>query len=287
MTMREIDLAGFTSCALQDQQAPQLMWVAVADLVIDETYQRALTNSGRKMIQTIAEGWDWTRYQPILIATTLDGRFAVVDGQHRAHAAALCGLTSILAMVVPMTPRQQAQAFTAVNTVRIKPPPSALFRARLAAGDPGALAARDAVAAAGCVLMTYNPSASQRQPGQVFVYALVQAMVANGEGAAVTAGLRAIRDSAQGNEKSGQYGYGNRVYDATVLRSWLPALATNQVFLSLDLAAVFDTIDWDDERVRATTWARRDGGSVAAAMKVRIIGILRAARDDARGRVAA
>jgi hypothetical protein len=280
MTFRKIDLAGFTPAVLADQPAPSLLWAEIASLVIDERYQRGLTPPGRRAIQRMADGWDWTKYQPILIAATPDGCHAVVDGQHRAHAAALAGLERLPAMIVPMTPAAQAQAFAAVNTSAIRLSGAALFKARLAGGDARAVAAADAVARAGCRLMTYTPSASQRRPGDIFTHALIEGMVEAGEGAAVEAGLRAIRESAQGSVPGLNWGEGTRVWDAAVLRVWLPALAANQRFLRLPLAEVFDGIDWDAERDTAAVWARQTGRPVRAILAERVTAILRAALDD-------
>jgi hypothetical protein len=60
-------------------------------------------------------------------------------------------------------------------------------------------------------------------------------MVTNGEGEAVTAGLRAIAQSGQADEVE--------AYSGPVLAIWLPAIATRAPFLKLDLATAFDTID--------------------------------------------
>ena len=280
---RQIDIQGFTPAQLSDQPAPQLMTVSLDALVIDTRYQRMLTGKGRSSIQRIADGWDWTKYQPISIAPTTDGRFAVVDGQHRAHAAAVVGLETLPAYVVPMTPQQQAEAFTAVNTARVRIPAPALFKARLAAGEPGALAEAAAVEAAGCKLMTYNPRASQRRVGEVFAYALIQSMVANGEGEVVTLGLRAIRQSEQGKAAPDARGDCVRVYDGPVLKVWLPALASSQLFLRLNLTEVFDSIDWDDVRERARLQARNSGGSTAGHAITIIKSILRENLNETRG----
>ncbi len=282
MTFRALDTESFTPAALADQPAPTLLWVPLAELVIDERYQRELTRPGRRLIQRIADGWDWTKYQPILIAATPDGRHAVVDGQHRAHAAAVVGLEALPAMVVPMTPAQQAAAFTAVNSDRVRLDRSATYRAQLAAGDPVALAAEAAVAAAGCRLMTTIPTAAKRSPGEVYTHALILRMVAQGEAAAVTAGLQAIRASEVGGERNDSYGYALRVYDQKTLICWLPVLATNQLFLTLPLADLFDTIDWDEEYDRAAGWSRRDGRPVRGYVVERVTALLRAALDTTR-----
>lgn len=281
MTFRPIDTAGFVPSALADQPAPTMIWAEMAQLVIDDRYQRALTPPGRRAIQRIADGWDWSKYQPILVAATADGLLAVVDGQHRAHAAAVAGLSALPAMVVPMTPVRQAAAFAAVNTDRIKLAPSQLFKARLEAGDPVAVEAARLCEEAGCRLMTYAPSAALRRPGDVFAYKLIMGMADTGEGPAVVAGLTAIRQSVLGgaaydpSDKRSSM----RPYDFGVLKVWLPAIASSQRFLRLPLADVFDDIDWDNLADRARAHVRTVGGSNTAFMIDRVKFVLRAALD--------
>lgn len=278
MTFRSIDIAGFTPATVADQQGPTLLWVPLADLVIDERYQRVLTAPGRRMIQRIADGFDWRMYQPILIASTGDGRYAVVDGQHRAHAAAVAGLATLPAMVVPMTPVEQARAFVGVNRDRIKLEAAAVFRAELAAGQPVAVEADRLVAAAGCRLMTFMRSSATRKVGEIYTHRLILAMVDRGEGAAVTAGLRAVRDS-----EAGQIGQdaapGLRVYDEAVIRPWLTAPATSQRFLSLPLVDLFDDIEWETEIEASRRWRRTHGGAARAELTARVVRRLRAALD--------
>jgi hypothetical protein len=252
-TLAPIDLEGYKPAALADQPAPTLTWIPIDQLVIDRTYQREVSPAGRRAIQRIADGFDWTRFGAIQLAPLEGGRFAIVDGQHRTHAAALCGIETVPAMIVPMSARQQAQGFAAMNRDRIRVDGLQIYRAELAAGVEWAIACRDAVAAADCRLMDYTPSARARKPGNIFAIALIRRMVAAGEGAAVTAGLAAIRRSIQGAQVT-PYGGGT-------LAVWLPAVARNQQFLRLNLAHVFDGIDietiTDDCRHRA----RQTGGS--------------------------
>lgn len=277
MTFRAIDLADFQPVSLAEQPAPTLRWVPVAELVIDDRYQRALTAKGRVLVQRIAAGFDWARFGALMVAGTVDGSFAVVDGQHRAHAAALCGLERVPCVVVPMTPVQQASAFGAINTDRLALDRGALFRARLAAGDPVAVAADRAVSAAGCRLLTFQRSSTQRRPAEISVHALILRMVTAGEAEAVTIGLRAIRDSAAGQEPVPAHGI--RVWEQPVLMPWLTALATNAQFLRLpDLSGIFDEIDWDHEIDVQRQWARARGLPYRRLIADRIVAILAAAR---------
>lgn len=259
MTFREIDTTGFRPAQLRDQMQPTMVWARVTDLVIDDRYQRQITPAGRRTIQAIADKWDWRLYQPIIVAPSDGGRMAVVDGQHRAHAAAVCGIEALPAMMIPMTPREQAKAFHGLNTERTRLHPTAVYRARLAAGDPAAIAMRDAVEAGGCTLMTYVPSYKDRKGGQIFAIGLIERMVTNGEASAVTAGLRAIIASEAAGQEPDNYGTHLRIWDAPVLTVWLAAIASNQQFLSIDLTSVFDEIDWFDLLDRSRARARLQG----------------------------
>jgi len=276
MGLRQIDIAGFVPATLRDQPAPQLVWAEIADLVIDDRYQRGLTPNGRRHIQRIADGWDWKKYQPILVAPTPEGGLAIVDGQHRAHAAVLVGLTRIPAMTVAMTPAEQASGFAAVNRDRIKLGLPNIFRAELAAGTEWAVAAEHAVSAAGCVLLSYAPNAAMRRPGDVTAHSLIRAMIEAGEGEAVTAGLRAIRSSVQGSA-------GTDAYDGRILRVWLPLIAENQRHMRLPLAAIFDEIDWEGEFDAARARNRVGGPPTRQAVTDTVRQMLRAA---ARGEAA-
>jgi len=248
-----LDLAGYRPAVLADQPQPDLIWVDLADLVVDRTYQRSMTYAGRRAVQRIADGFDWRKYEPILIAPAADGKFAVVDGQHRAHAAGVCGIRSIPAMCVAMTIVQQAQGFTAINRDRIKVRAEQIYRAELAAGAPWALECKAAVNAAGCVLATGNASTAQKKPRTVFSVNLIRRMVAAGEASAVTAGLAGIAGSQQAEAIES--------YGGPVLAIWLPAVARNQRFLRLDLSAAFDGIDIDAVVDQARLRVRHAGGS--------------------------
>lgn len=286
MTFRPIDLSGFTPAPLRDQPAPSVQWVAIADLVIDDRYQRQITPSGRRHIQRVAEAFDWKAFGAISVAATPGGKFAVVDGQHRAHAAALVGLDMVPCIAVPMTTAEQASAFHQVNAARIRLDRAATFRAQLAAGEPLAVRAEAAVRAAGCVLMQTIPSASQRKPREVYTHRLIERMVADGLDEVVTIGLKAIADSEAGQEHwVAQHGHGFRVWDQVVLAIWLPMLASNAQFLRLPLAEVFDSIHWQEWVEQAREAQRNDprGPSARARVAGRVEGVL---RDAHRNRLA-
>lgn len=190
---RSIDITGVQPVALTQQPAPQLMWVDLANLVIDDQYQRPLNTGNWKAIRRIAGDFRWSRFSPVIVAPIAGGRYALIDGQHRAHAAALCGIESIPAMVALVAPEEQALAFIEINTRQIRVGGHAIYRAALTAGEDWAIRCKAAVEAAGCTLMTRNNvSKDDKKPGQVFAIALIRKMIEAGKDDAVTAGLSAL-----------------------------------------------------------------------------------------------
>lgn len=254
--------------ALRDQPSPQLLWVKMSDLVIDRSYQRDISGQSIGTIKRIVEDFDWTKYTPILLAAVDGGKFAVVDGQHRAHAAKLCGIESLPAMVVPMSLAQQAKAFAAVNSDRVKVTRHVIYRAELAAGTKWAVECRDAVEAAGCTLSTSAVSFLRRKPKQIHAVGLVKKMIDAGIGNVLTIGLRAIVNSEQADSL--------RAYDGNILKHWFLAIESSQAFLKLDLAEAFDTIDIDELIENARLPARENQVTATSIVVPQIVAHLRA-----------
>lgn len=271
---RPIDIDTFTPATLTDQPQPMLEWVDIDHLVIDTRYQRSLTSAGKRAIQRIANEFDWRKYQPVLIAPTDGGMLAVVDGQHRAHAAKLAGLKRIPAMIVAMTPVEQAAGFAAVNRDQIRLSQHQIYRAELAAGIEWAVMARDAVEAGGCRIATAHPSSYDRKPRVIYAPALIKKMILADEARAVTVGLTAITRSSQVDDIAA---YGN-----PILSVWLPALASCNPFLSLhDLPTIFDSCDIQTmlDDAKASVVSRQSPRAVAIE---KTTNILRGALNSAR-----
>ncbi len=235
MTYRAIETAAPVSVDLSGQSAPMLDWLRIADLVLDDRYQRPLERANWALIKKIAQDFRWSRFAPVLVAPLEGGRFAIVDGQHRAHAAQLVGLERIPAQIVQMDLRMQADAFAWVNGHVRAVTKHALYKAALAAGEPWALAARDAVEAGGCRLMTSNAEGGRKKPGQVYCIGLIRRLVDQGCGSVVRVGLRAIRDSDMGEIGD--------AYCGPMLAIWFEVLASNQRFLRGDLTGFLNRYD--------------------------------------------
>ena len=131
--------------------APQLAWLDIASLVVDESYQRDLKPQGWRAIRTIAAHFRWSMFSPVFVAPVEGGLYAIIDGQHRTHAAAICGFSQVPCQIVQMTRTEQAAAFAAVNGTVTQVSAGQIFKAALAAerNGPCACARSPKMAAAG------------------------------------------------------------------------------------------------------------------------------------------
>lgn len=138
--MRPISLEGFEHrCSPDPGPAPMLQWIDIAKLVADPSYQRNITRQSRKNIARIAASFRWAYFAPVVVSPIEQGLFAIIDGQHRATAAALCGHHSVPCQVVIADKTEQAAAFKAINSNVTPVKPRALFIAAKAAGEPWAI----------------------------------------------------------------------------------------------------------------------------------------------------
>lgn len=188
--------------AIADQPSPMLQWVEIAAIVVDDRYQRPINVKGWQTIAKIAASFSWACFTPVQLAPIEGGKFAVIDGQHRVHAALLCGLTSVPANVVPIAVTDQAKAFIQVNTARTGVSQFNLYKAGLQAGHMWALECLDAVDRSGCKLMSFHPSSKNKKPGEIYAVGLIKDMVAKGHSSAVTTALTAIRHIDDGGNSA-------------------------------------------------------------------------------------
>lgn len=216
MTHRMIDIGDLPRVEASPGPAPMLQWIRIDQLVVDDSYQRPLGRSNWAAIQKIAANFLWSRFQPLLVAPIEGGKFAVIDGQHRAHAALLCGIREVPAVAVQVGREEQSRAFAWVNSQTIKVTSWQVYKAALAAREEWAVRAERAVSAAGCRLMTYHASSAHKQPGEVFCVVLIRKMIEAGMDESITAALAGLRACPAQNRVSG--------YSDYLLRDWIPAV---------------------------------------------------------------
>jgi hypothetical protein len=219
MTHRGIHVDGRTVLSPNPGPAPTLQWLPVDRLVIDEAYQRPLLAGNWKAIEKIAANFQWSRFSPVLVAPVTEGLFAVIDGQHRVHAALICGMDAVPAMVVQVGIEEQSRAFAWVNSQSIRVSVFHIFKAAFSAGDDWAVRADAAVSAAGCRLMRGNASSSLKKPGEVYAIGLIRQLIEAGHDRAITAGLAALRAVPALDRPV--------VYTDFILRPWINAVAAS------------------------------------------------------------
>lgn len=146
--------------------APMLKWLKIGELVVDPSYQRDVFGTGRKNILRIAREFDWSKFSTVIVAPVEGGLFAVVDGQHRTTAAALRGIQKVPCQVIVADRAKQAAAFAAINAVVTAMSAMQIHAAKVAAGDPTAVALNKACARAGVVICRYPIPANKMKVGE-------------------------------------------------------------------------------------------------------------------------
>lgn len=174
MTYRPIDRSLPKPEIVDAGPAPMLQWIAIDRLVVDDDYQRGLAAHNWARIREIAATFSWARFTAVAVAPIEGGRFTIIDGQHRTHAAAACGIDEVPCQVTQMDKATQAAAFTAINGNAIKIRTHQIYRAALVAGEPWAQELHDIGIAAGCTFATANLQLARREIGVVYQIAAVR-----------------------------------------------------------------------------------------------------------------
>lgn len=174
---------------------PKLEWLSISALVVDPEYQREISNLGRKNIRHIAEHFSWSMFGTVMVAAIGSSRFAIVDGQHRTTAAALCGIEKVPCQIVDALRGEQAAAFRAINGNTTRPHTIQLFHAAVTAGEPKALRVIEVCKRAGVRIAR---SLTERRDRETFsVGAIGKGIERHGE-APVELALRMIVHSGDG-----------------------------------------------------------------------------------------
>lgn len=175
--VRSISLAGMEAAAA-DTPPPEFEWVDPGTLLIDDGYQRNLSERSAKLIRKICTGWDWRRFKPPVCARTPRG-LEIIDGQHTAIAA--CShpmVTTIPIMVVTAAERiDRAQAFIGQNRDRLNITPMQLHYAASAAGDEDAQTMDQVCERAGVKILKSTPGNGAFKPGDTVAVTAIAALI--------------------------------------------------------------------------------------------------------------
>lgn len=242
MSIRAIDVSNYDPVTTNTGELPELGFVPIDKLVVDENYQRGIDKRGKKNVYLIAENFEWAKFSPLMVSVRPDGLYAIIDGQHRAHAAALLGITKVPAMITDLTTAEQASAFSWINGSVTALNANQIYRAALAAMEPWAVQCDAVVTKAGCRLMTSAGSAANKKSGEVYTVNLVRKHVDAGNAKYVVAVLEGIRNSPMRNDVRYYNGYG--------LNALIPAAIMHGVVRHDIIAAFLAEHDLEDTHTR-------------------------------------
>jgi hypothetical protein len=153
---------------------PRMVWLEIAELGVDPVYQRDIGDKGRKNVIKIARDFNWSKFSPVIVAPSdVSGRYAIIDGQHRATAAAIRGIKKVPCQVVRLSQAEQAAAFSAINGNITALNRLQIHRAALIAQDPAAVAIDNACKAAGVEVIAYPRPASKLLRGETLAVAAI------------------------------------------------------------------------------------------------------------------
>lgn len=182
------------------KQKPRLHWIAIASLRVDQRYQRKIAGkvSERNVIE-IAASFDWSKFAPVVVSEIEDGIFAIIDGQHRTTAAALRGIKDVPCLVNNVGLQDQAAAFAAINGTVTAISTMQLHAARVAAGDPDAVALHEACAEAGVTICRYPVKASEMKVGETLAAVKLARQLARYGRDILVSALSCITKTGDGN----------------------------------------------------------------------------------------
>lgn len=161
-------------------EPPHFVLAAPESLLVDESYQRSLSERSIRLIRRIVADWDWAVFKPPVVVEAEEGALHVIDGQHTAIAAA--SHPAIAAIPVQLVERDaradRARAFVRINRDRLGMLPGQVHRALAAAGDPAATALDRVCAAAGVRVLAGPPGKFLYAPRDTVSVRTIGALIA-------------------------------------------------------------------------------------------------------------
>lgn len=164
--------------AMADVAMPTFETADPRELLVDDTYQRNLSERSVTLIRKIVGGWDWRRFKPPVCARTERG-LEVIDGQHTAIAAASHPLVDrIPVMVVSAVERaDRASAFIGHNRDRLQITQMQMHYAAAAAGDDDAVTINQVCERAGVRVLKAPPGNGVFKPGDTIAIRAIGALI--------------------------------------------------------------------------------------------------------------
>lgn len=154
---------------------PVSVIVDPSDLHVDETYQRNLTRRSVKLIKSMVEGWDWSKFSPPSIARDEQGRLCVFDGQHTAIAALTRGEKELPCMEHEgLDLEARANSFVGRNRDRIAVTPTQIHHSAVVARDETALSIERVSKMSGVRILKSKPVSGGYQVGDTLAVRMIE-----------------------------------------------------------------------------------------------------------------
>lgn len=173
-----ISLVGVAPADLTGAVQPEFIMADPRELLVDDDYQRNLSERSIKLIRKVIGGWDWKKFKPPVVARTEFG-LEVIDGQHTATAAATHPEIRQIPVMVVQAPEQldRADAFLGHNRDRLAMTPMQMHAAAVVAGDEDALTVQQVCERAGLKVLKSSPGNSLYQPGDTLAVGALRTLV--------------------------------------------------------------------------------------------------------------
>lgn len=270
--MREVDPAPFTQymgtpLSPDLGMKPGLTWLPVSCLRIDPSYQREVLRRGARNVGKIAREFNWSLFGVVVVANIGGNLFAIVDGQHRTIAASLRGIEEVPCLIIDADVARQAEAFAAINGAVTAISSLAIFAAEVTAGKPGAIALRDACAAAGVNICKYPVPANNMKPGDTLAIAVLKAAMKTYGPEHLTLSLKCIT-------KTGRHNTG--LVKSTVIQAICHVLDAERSWCSPEarLLSAMSRFDLHEELIKAEIEGKRVRQSAKSVLAMHLFDFL-------------
>lgn len=159
-------------------ELPECRLVNPADILVDDEYQRGLSERSIKLINKIVREWSWDAFKPPVCAE-VDGDLHALDGQHTCIAAVTHGGIPLIPVMVRKDMEQagRAKAFVQHNRDRISVTPTQLHQALVAAGDEDAMTIAQVCEWAGVKILRNAPPTARYEVGETMSIAAIRSLI--------------------------------------------------------------------------------------------------------------
>jgi len=116
---------------------PEMSSLAIINLYNEPIYSRPIVELA---IKRMVNNWDSQLAGVLIVSLRSDGKYYILDGNHRKTAASKLGISHLACLVLTgLTLKREAEIFNRINDRRVKLNIGDLFKSEVAYGDPVAL----------------------------------------------------------------------------------------------------------------------------------------------------